>query len=79
MSKSTQQYSNYEQVPFYRRQWFFWIMLLILQPVALAILIFGDVYYTKKGKVVSFGIANRIVAGIFAAGIIYQVYMAFFQ
>jgi len=29
-------------------------------------LISGDVYYEKKGKVISFGIYNRIAAGIIA-------------
>ncbi len=57
-------YSSYSEVPWYRRQWTFWIMYFTISPVALGILIFGDIYYMKKGKVVSFGMANRIVAGL---------------
>lgn len=57
-------YQSYDEVPLYRRQWFFWLTYFTISPVALAILLFGDVYYVKKGAVVSFGIANRIVAGI---------------
>ena len=31
---------------------------------------FGDVYYQKRGDVRSFGLANRIVAGVIAAFIL---------
>jgi len=60
-------YRSYDEVPLYRRQWFFWLTYFTISPVALGILLFGDVYYVKKGAVVGFGIANRIVAGIIAA------------
>ena len=33
-------------------------------PIALGILAFGDVYYQKKDVLKSFGLANRIVAGL---------------
>ena len=64
MSGSPQTYTSYDQVPYYRKQWFFWIMWFILQPVALVILLFGDVYYQQKGDLKSFGLANRIIAGV---------------
>ena len=63
------QYNSYGDVPFYFQQWFFWIMyLFICPPLALFILVFGNVYYQKNGYVESFGIMNKIVAffiGIF--------------
>ena len=34
---------------------------------AIGIRLFGDVYYEKKGEVKSFGIANRVVAGLVGA------------
>jgi hypothetical protein len=55
-------YRYYDEVPFYRHQWFFWLTYFICWPVAFGILIFGDVYYQKDGKLRSFGPANRIVA-----------------
>ena len=62
-------YSSYDQVPVYRKQWFFWVVYLIpfVSIVAIGILLFGDVYYEKKGEVKSFGIANRVVAGLVGA------------
>ena len=60
------QYSDYGQVPFFRRQWFFWIMWIIFAPVALFILATGDVYFVKKGEVTSFGMSNRVIASILA-------------
>jgi hypothetical protein len=67
MSDAKQRYSSYEEVPYYRKQWFFWLMWFVFPPVAIGILIFGDVYYKRKGQVKNFGIWEKIVAGIFAA------------
>jgi len=55
-------YATYDQVPTHRKQWFFWLTWFLLQPVAIAILITGDVYYRRKGEIRAFGPANRIVA-----------------
>lgn len=57
-------YKNYGQVPFYRRQWFFWIVFVFAWPIAVMILISGDVFYPKKGEIKAFGPINRIVAGV---------------
>ena len=66
-------YSSYDEVPIYRKQWFFWLMYFIIIPVALVILLSGDVYYQKKGDIKSFGIANRIVAGILAVLLLLRI------
>lgn len=63
-------YRSYDEVPLYRKQWFFWLMYLTLQGVAIGILISGDVYYPKNGEVKSFGLANRIAAGVIAVFIL---------
>jgi len=76
MSDASQPYSTYAQVPYYRKQWFFWVMYFVLSPVAIALLLSGDVYYQKKGEVKSFGMANRIVAGIIAALWLYGIFQA---
>ena len=72
--KATQLYSSYDEVPFYRKQWFFWLIYFPLQPIAIAILLFGDVYYLKKGEVKSFGLANRIIAGLAAIAILCKIF-----
>lgn len=69
VTNSRKEFNNYDEVPLHNKQWFFWVLYFIplLNLVALGILLFSDVYYVNRGKVVSFGIANRIVAGIFLA------------
>ena len=52
-------------------------MFFTIQPIAIGILLFGDVYYQKKGVIKSFGLANRIVAGIIALGIPFYYYHLF--
>lgn len=71
-------YSSYEEVPYYRKQWFFWVMSFVplLGVVAIGLLLFGDIYYEKKGEVKSFGTANRVVAGILMVFILYSVFTA---
>jgi len=79
MSDSNTLYGSYDQVPTYRKQWFFWLMYFTISPVAIGILLFGDVYYQKNGEVKSFGVANRIVAGILALFILIRIIGAFAQ
>ncbi len=57
-------YATYDQVPSFRRQGFFWLTWILFAPIAIGILLTGDVYYRKKGEVRRFGMANRIVAGL---------------
>jgi hypothetical protein len=59
-------YATYSEVPYYRKQWFFWVTYLIIPIIPIILLMLGDVYYQGKDGVKSFGIANRIVAGIIA-------------
>ena len=59
-------YATYDEVPYYRKQGFFWLWWFLFAPIAIGILLTGDVYYRKRGQVRSFGLANRIVAGVIA-------------
>ena len=71
-SKLTRYYVDYGEVPFYYKQWFFWLMWFTITPAAIGILLFGDVYYKKKGNVKTFGWANKVVA--FIIGIPYFLF-----
>jgi len=66
MSPHKVPYATYDQVPAFRRQGVFWLSWILFAPIAVGILLTGDVYYQKKGEVRSFGMANRIVAMLFA-------------
>lgn len=59
-------YTTYDEVPYYRKQWFFWVWWFLFAPVAIGVLLTGDVYYRNKGQVRNFGLPNRVVAGAFA-------------
>ena len=60
MSPHTVPYATYDEVPAFRRQGFFWLTWILFSPIAIGILLTGDVYYRKKGEVRRFGIANRM-------------------
>ena len=66
-------YKTYSEVPYYRKQWFFWMTYLIIPVISLVLLILGDVYYQGKDGVKSFGVVNRIVAGIIAVVYIVKI------
>ena len=70
-------YLSYDRVPFYRKQWFFWLMFFTLPPIAMGILLFGDVYYEKRAEVKSFGVLNRIFAGLGAVFVLVKIFGAF--
>lgn len=54
-------------------------MYFIISPIAIAILLFGDVYYQKGIEIKSFGLLNRIVAGVIAVAIMASAYTQFFK
>ena len=66
MSPRATEYATYDQVPSFRRQGVFWLTWVLFSPIAIGILLTGDVYYRKKDEVYRFGMANRVVAGLIA-------------
>ena len=52
-------YSNYEEVPFYKKQLFFWIMFFVFFPIPVIILLIDDIYYQSNGELKSFGICEK--------------------
>jgi TPR repeat protein len=73
--KQTEQ--DYARIPFYRKQGFFWSVYILLPPLALIILIFGDIHYVKHGKFKKFGLANRIFAILILLAVVYSVSLHF--
>ena len=57
-----QTYTDYNQVPYYSKHWFFWLMFFTLTPVAIGLVLFSEVYYQKNGQVLAFGKANKFMA-----------------
>ncbi len=47
-------YTSYEQVPWFRKNWFIVLGALIFAPVTLYSLFSGDIYYEKKGQLATY-------------------------
>jgi hypothetical protein len=55
------QYSTYEEVPWFRRSFVVFLLLLILWPASLIIILTGDVYYVQKGELKTRGKAAKAI------------------
>jgi hypothetical protein len=61
-------YTEYSQVPWFRKNWFFILSFLIFSPVAIVLILSGDVYYVKNKQLKTYGKGYKIVfaiAGLF--------------
>ncbi len=61
------EYQDYDEIPAYRQHGIFWLIYVLFGPMALLILITGDVYYLRNDKIKRFGIINRVAAGLILA------------
>lgn len=52
-------YSSYDQVPWYRKNWFAILCFFIFSPVLLIVLVTGDVFYPKAGQVKKYSTAAK--------------------
>ena len=53
-------YSTYDQVPWYRKNWFAFVCLILSPPAVLINLLTGNIYYEKKGQVIAYSKAAKI-------------------
>lgn len=58
------EFSSYEQVPWFRRRWFFVLSMLILTPVGAVLALTGDVYFWKSGRVMKYPPSQRIMIAL---------------
>lgn len=68
--------SRYKQLPRPRQHRTFWLLFFLAPPVAIAVLLSGDVYYLRNGEIRSFSEANAFVALVFCAVWIANLMMA---
>jgi len=67
-------YNKYDEIPTYRKQWFFWISLLLFFPIALVVVLTGDVYYKgSSDSIKGFGVVNRIVITFICVSVILNI------
>lgn len=63
---TTQKFTSYDQVPWYRKIWFTVLFAVVFAPAYLAIAFTGDIYYQKKGELKTVEPARKyVVLGIF--------------
>lgn len=60
-------FTSYEQVPWFRKNWFAIVCFLIFTPGLLFILGTGDVYYEKKGELKTYSKTAKIVLMVLAS------------
>lgn len=63
-----QSFSSYDQVPWYRKNWFAIVCFLIFSPGLLAVLFTGDVYYESKGQLKTYSKGAKIFLIIWSIG-----------
>jgi hypothetical protein len=61
------EYSQYEEVPWYRRRFYFMLFWLFFLPAFIIIGFSGDVYASVQGQVVKFKPGNRLMLVIVAS------------
>jgi hypothetical protein len=50
-----EKYTDYSQVPWFRKNWFAILCFFIFTPALFLVLVTGDVYYKKKGQLTTYG------------------------
>lgn len=58
------EYTSYDQVPFYRKRWFFVLTILFFIPAGLAIAFTGEVYLLKDGTVMKYPQSQRMMIAV---------------
>jgi len=60
-------YSSYEEVPWFRRSFFVSLLTFTIWPIALGIILTGDVYYVNNGEVKTREMAAKVIMLILIA------------
>lgn len=53
-------YSSYQQVPWYRKNWFAILSFLFFFPVTVGLLATGDVYYQRNGELKTYSTGVKV-------------------
>ena len=59
-SQGKTSFSSYDQVPWYRKNWFAIVCFFIFPLGLLAVLFIGDVYYERKGELKAYSKGTKI-------------------
>jgi hypothetical protein len=67
-------YTSYDQVPWYRKNWFTVLSILLFPPAILIQLVTGDVYYVQKGELKTYGMISKCIIVIWSIAVMYAVF-----
>jgi len=71
-------YSDYSQVPWYRKNWFAFLTFFFFAPALFVLVVSGDIYYKSGGMVKAYSKAARILLGLFCfIPFIWVIYVLF--
>ena len=59
-------YTSYDQVPWYRKEWFAWLSFFVFTPALGVVLLTGDSYYTRKGQLKTVSKGMKIFFSVLA-------------
>lgn len=71
--KKKNKYSSYDEVPFYRKNWYAIITFLFMWPLCLLSLITGPIYYEKDEELKTYSVAAKVVLIIILLLFIYAL------
>lgn len=63
-------FTSYDQVPVYRRRWFFGMCIAAFIPGALVLALTGEIYLSKGGQVMKYPRGQRIMIAVVGALVI---------
>lgn len=66
-------YSRYDQVPWFRKNWFAIVCALFFTPGLLFVLFSGDIYYEKKGELKTYSKGMKIFLIIWCILMVSQI------
>jgi uncharacterized membrane protein YvbJ len=66
-------YSSWDQVPWFRKNWFAIVCALFFAPGLLFVLFTGDIYYQKKGELKTFSKGRKIFLIVWCIFIIIKI------
>ena len=72
----TSDYKNYDDIPYYRKRWFFVLTLLFFIPLMSVLALTGEVYAFQNGEVKKYPASFRIMIGVgLPALIVFKIWL----
>jgi hypothetical protein len=63
-------FKSYDEVPVWKKRWFFVLMILLITPVGIILALTSDIYMSQNGQVLKFGKTQRVGIAIVWTGLV---------